>query len=181
MTVKFLMAAFTVVFFLTGCGGSASKKGETEMPDFVLNPPQEEGALYGSGVSEQSSEQLAKETADARACKEIAATVGTRVSSVLKDFMGQAGISDTGAEITEFVQSVTKSLTDIELTGCSVVKREQANGKLYSLAKYPLDPKAREMIKGVVKENLSSREALLSSFRAQKGFEELEKELQNLQ
>jgi hypothetical protein len=167
--------------FLIGCGGEKTMvKNEGDLPDFVLNPPVEAGYIFGTGIATQSSPQLAKETADLRAKKEIAKVLGQKVSNLMKDFMGQAGVGEE-AEVTEFVQSVTKSITDVELVGAQIVKREFKGGKMYSLAKYPVDAKARDMIKGEVKKQLSSDEALLSAFRAKQGFENLDKELEKLQ
>lgn len=180
---RLILGAMMVgLVLLCGCGGkkSTAPKNESGMPDFVLNPPKQAGFLFGTGIAEQSSPQLAKETADMRAKKEIARILSEKISSLMKDFLGQAGIGK-GAEVTEFVQSVTKSVTDVELVGCTIERREFIGGKMYSLAKYPLDETMRRMIMDVVNKDLTSREALLSEFRAKQGFEDLEKELQKLQ
>jgi hypothetical protein len=170
------------MFFFYGCGGkkTTAPQNDSGMPDFVLNPPKEAGFLFGTGIAEQTSPQLAKETADLRAKKEIARVLSEKMSSLMKDYLGQAGIGQE-AEVTEFVQSVTKSITDVELIGCAIERREFIAGKMYSLAKFPLDETMRKMIMDVVRKNISSREALLSEFRAKQGFEDLEKELQKLQ
>ena len=62
-------------------------KNDSDVPDFVLNPPSDPGYLYGTGIAEQQSVQLAKEMADLRAHKEIATMIGQKVSSMLKDFL----------------------------------------------------------------------------------------------
>lgn len=178
-TLTTLAIAGAMLF--VGCGGSKTQapRNESGMPDFVLNPPKEAGFLFGTGIAEQQSMQLAKETADIRAKKEIAKVLGDKISNLMKDFLGQAGIGQ-GAEVTEFVQSVTKSVTEVDLVGCTIEKREYVDGKMYSLAKYPLDETMRKMIMDVVNKDLSSRQALLSEFRAKQGFEDLEKELDKL-
>lgn len=182
MVRNVLSVAVCCILFLNGCGGQKTKapRNESGMPDFVLNPPSQTGVLFGTGISEQASPQLAKETADLRAKKEIAKILSQKVSNLMKDFMGQAAMGDA-AEVTEFVQSVTKAVTDVELVGCIIEKREFIGGKMYSLAKYPLDDSMRKMIRDIVNKDLTSREALLSEFRAKKGFEDLDKELQKLQ
>jgi len=167
---------------LTGCGGNKAQApvNESDVPDFVLNPPRQQGVLFGTGIAEQQSMQLAKETADLRAKKEIAKVLGQKVSNLMKDFMGQAGLGD-GAEVTEFVQSVSKSVTNVDLVGVTIERREYKNNKMYSLARYPLDGEVQKLIKKIVNDELTSREALLSQFRAKQGFEELEKELAKLE
>jgi hypothetical protein len=169
---------------LAGCAGTKphvaqAPKNDSDIPDFVLNPPVEAGFLFGTGIAEQQSAQLAKETADLRARKEIATILSQKISSMLKDFLGQAGLG-TDAEVTELSQSVTKAITSIDLVGVTVVRRDYIKGKMYSLAKYPLDDSARKLIADAVTKSLSSKEALLSQFRAKQGFEELDKELDKM-
>jgi hypothetical protein len=155
-------------------------KNDSDIPDFVLNPPQDAGVIYGTGIAEQQSAQLAKETADLRARKEIAAVLSQKISTMLKDFLGQAGLG-TDAEVTELSQSVTRAITTMDLVGVTIVKRAYIKGKMYSLAKYPLDDSARKMVTDAVTKSLSSKQALLSQFRAKQGFEELDKELDKQQ
>jgi hypothetical protein len=166
---------------ITGCGGSKTGgvKNAADMPDFVLNPPKSTGALFGTGIAEQQSPQLAKETADLRARKEISAVLSTKVSTMLKDYLGQAGIGST-AEVTELSQSVTRAISDVELVGVTIEKREYIKGKMYSLAKYPLDDSMKKIVSDAVNRSLSSKEALLSQFRAKQGFEELDKQLDKM-
>jgi hypothetical protein len=166
---------------LAGCGGSKTQgpRNTSDMPDFVLNPPKQAGVLFGTGIAEQQSPQLAKETADLRARKEIAAVLSEKVSTMLKDYLGQAGIGSK-AEVTELSQSVTRAMSDVELVGVTIEKREYINGKMYSLAKYPLDDSMKKLVNDAVNKSLSSKEALLSQFRAKQGFEELDKQLDKM-
>jgi hypothetical protein len=172
-----LMAGLLVA----GCGGSktGAPAKTSDMPDFVLNPPKQAGVLFGTGIAEQQSPQLAKETADLRARKEIASVLSQKVSTMLKDYLGQAGVG-TGAEVTELAQSVTRAISDVELVGVTIEKREYINGKMYSLAKYPLDDSMKKLVNDAVNKSLSSKEALLSQFRAKQGFEELDKQLDKM-
>mgnify|MGYP000299119005 CR=1 FL=1 len=149
------------------------------MPDFVLNPPKQAGVLFGTGIAEQQNMQLAKETADLRARKEIATVLSTKVANMLKDYMGQAGIGSQ-AEVTELVQSVTRAISEVELVGVTIEKREYINGKMYSLGKLALDNSIKDLITKSVNNSLSSKEALLSQFRAKQGFEELDKQLEKM-
>ena len=103
----------TAALALMGCGGSKETvRDESGMPAFVLYPPSAPGKLYGTGIAEKQSPQLAKEIADLNAKKEIAAVLGTKLSNLTKQFMGQSGASNATAEVTEFSQSITKAVTD---------------------------------------------------------------------
>ena len=168
-------------FLFAGCGGSATQKplNDSDMPDFVLNPPKQAGVIFGTGIAEQKSPQLAKEAADLRARKEIGAVLSSKITNMLKDFLSQAGIGDN-AEITELSTSVTRSITDVELVGVVIERRDYKAGKMYSLAKYALDDSMKKLVNDAVNKSLSSKEALLSQFRAKQGFEELDKQLDKM-
>jgi hypothetical protein len=177
-----IFCALAFGLMLSSCGGkkTTAPSNDANLPDFILNPPKQVGFIFGVGIAEQQSVQLAMETADLRAKKEIAKVISQKVSNLMKDFMGQAGLG-TEAEVTEFTQSITKSVTDVELVGCIIEKRENKEGKMYSLAKLPLDASFRDQMKNMINGSLTSKEALLSEFRAKQGFEELDKELQKLE
>ena len=178
MKLKFFLLVM-MTMALVACG-SSKPQNDSDVPDFVLNPPKAKGIIYGTGISQQESAQLAKTTADSRARQEIAKVLSTKVSSMLEDFMGQLALGEN-AEVTESVRSVTRSMTKIELVGVEIEKREFIDGTMYSLAKYNLDGEMRKMIKSQVEKALTSKEALLSQFRAKQGFEALDKELSKLQ
>ena len=105
--------------------------------------------------------------------------LSSKISSMLKDFLGQAGVGST-AEVTELSNSVTRSITEVDLIGVTIEKREYINGKMYSLAKYPLDDSMKKLVTDAVNKSLTSKEALLSQFRAKQGFEELDKQLDKM-
>jgi hypothetical protein len=168
--------------FVMGCGGSktgTTPKDTSDLPDFVLNPPKQAGVLFGTGVAEQQSPQLAKETADLRARKEIASVLSQKVSILLKDYLRQAGVG-SAAEVTELAQSVIRAISDVELVGVVIEKHENINGKMYSLAKFPLDDSMKKQVNDAVNKSLSSKEALLNQFREKRGFEELDKQLEKM-
>jgi PBP1b-binding outer membrane lipoprotein LpoB len=173
------VALFAVL--VAGCGGSKTRApvNQSDVPDFVLNPVKAKGVLYGTGIAEQQSMQLAKETADLRARKEIATILSSKVTSLLNDFLRSSGVG-TEAEATELSESVTRSITEGELVGATIERREYVKGKMYSLAKYPLDNSMKELISKIVNNSLTSRSALLSEFRAKQGFEELDRRLEKL-
>ena len=166
---------------LAGCGGSKtiSTSKNADMPDFVLNPPKENGALFGTGTAELKTLQLAKEIADFRACKEITSALSFKVTMMLKIYLDQAGIGSK-SEVKELAKLVDRALTDIELTGVSIEKRELANGKIYSLAKYPLDDSMKKLVNEAISKSLLSNVDLLSQFQEKRGFIELDEQLEKM-
>jgi hypothetical protein len=168
---------------LIGCGGAkqaAPPVDQSGMPSFVLNPPSVPGKLYGTGIAKKASPQLAKEIADLNAKKEIAQVLGQKISNLTKQFMGESGVNQ--AEVTEFSQSITKAVTDQNLVGVVVEKREFVDGTMYSLAILDLtNNQVKDFVKQQVTNSLTSKEALLSEFRAKQGFENLDKELDKME
>ncbi len=160
--------------------GVAAPKDDSGMPAFVLNPPSQPGKLFGTGIAKKQSPQLAKDIADLNAKTEIAKILGQKISNMTKQFMQEAGIDNP--EAIEFSQSVTKSITDQNLIGVVIEKREFINGTMYSLAVLNLtDSPVKEYIKAQVSKALGSKEALYSEFKAKQGFEALDTELDKLQ
>ena len=174
------VAVFGAVVVMSGCAGtSKGVKDESGMPSFVLNPPSEAGKLYGTGIAQKSNPQLAKDIADLNAKTEIAKILGEHIANITKQFMQESGINRP--EVTEFSQSVTRSVTDQNLIGCRIEKRDFINGTMYSLAVINLtDPEVKKYVADAVTSSFGSHDALLSEFRAKQGFEDLDRELGKL-
>jgi hypothetical protein len=167
---------------LAGCGGGKSVislKHSNSVPDFYLNPPKQRGAIFGTGMAKQKSIQLAKETADLRACQDIVSALSLKVNMIIKDYLSQSGIGSK-TEVKELARSVTRALSDIELKGVSIEKREFTNGKTYSLAKYPLNGFMKKLVNEAVNKSLLSNEELFIQFREKQGFEELDRQLEKM-
>lgn len=162
-------------FLFGGCGGSASMSGDEYAPDWELNPgnyKESKFTVIGSGSAKKQSRELAKKTADHRAKVAVVSKLQTKVSGLVKDFLSEAGEGGEG-ETAELSQSITKEVFSKTLEGVEIVKREYKNGTFYVLAKYEFDPrKTAELLK--------HQNAMKSRLEAQKGFEGLEKELQNV-
>ncbi|MBL8025846.1 MAG: hypothetical protein JNL74_05515 [Fibrobacteres bacterium] len=175
-------AVLALALIVANCGKQemAPPKDESGMPAFVLNPPSEPGKLFGTGIAKKASPQLAKDIADLNAKTEIAKILGQKISNMTKQFMQEAGINSP--EAIEFSQSVTKSVTDQNLVGVVIDKREFIGGTMYSLAVLNLtDPAVKEFVKDQVNKTMASKEALYSEFKAKQGFEALDTELGKLQ
>ncbi|MFH0920475.1 MAG: hypothetical protein V1913_08935 [Fibrobacterota bacterium] len=182
--MRFLIVTLaTLSLFFVGCGGSkqaAPPKDESGMPSFVLNPPSAPGKIYGSGTAKKQSMELAMQIADLNAKVKIAQVLGQKISNMTKQFLQESGINSP--EATEFSQSVTKAVTDQDLVGVVIEKREFIEGTCYTLAVLDLaSPDLKSMVKKKVEGQLTSKEALLSEFRAKQGFEALDKELDKMQ
>ncbi|MCD6099637.1 MAG: hypothetical protein DRP91_01840 [Candidatus Neomarinimicrobiota bacterium] len=181
MLKKLILAALplTLVAFLFNCGGGRPVADVEEIPEWYLNPPVAEDAIYGSGDAVKQSLALAKEAADARARDAVARAIEVKVSNMLKNFMQESGLAED-AEALEFTESVSKQVANTVLRGCKITKRTvKTEGRLYhvySLAEYNLNSLIQETL-----DQARKHKALYNEAKARLGFEELEKEIQKLE
>jgi hypothetical protein len=176
-TMPYILTAM----LLAGCGGAKTgpSLNGAGMPDFIQNPPRQSDALFGMGIADLGSVQISRETADLRARREIASALSLKVEKILTEYLGQAGIGSK-AEVKDFAKSITRTLSDAELSGVSIEKREAFNGKIYSLAKYPLDDSMKKLVSDAVGREVSSRKEFLGWFREKRAFEDLDRELDKI-
>jgi len=80
------------------------------------------------------------------------------------------------AEALEFTSTVSKGVTDATLTGAMIIETYQAkDGTYFVLVEYSLEQARRAAIDTARRE-----EALWNEFKADQGFDDLERELRNL-
>lgn len=167
-----------LAFMLVNCGGKPKAK-MNDIPEWYLNPPTAEDAIYEAGDAAKQSMGLAKEAADARARDAISRTIEVKVSNMLKNFMQESGIGED-AEALEFTSSVSKQVSNNVLHGARIVKREMktegSTYHAYSLAEYNLNSLIQETLNAAKKQK-----ALYNEAKANLSFDELEKEIQKLE
>ncbi|MFB0516224.1 MAG: LPP20 family lipoprotein [Candidatus Neomarinimicrobiota bacterium] len=176
-----LMMLGGLLLILAGCAGKM-ESGTTEaresrdMPAWLLEPPAAEGMIYGVGQAKKQNPSLSKKVAAQRARDEIAAAVKIKVESLVKDFMQESGIGERAGAL-EFTQAVSKGVTDATLTGAMIKETYIAkDGTYFVLVAYSLDEARRAAI-----ESARQEEALWNEFKAEQGFDALERELEKLQ
>jgi hypothetical protein len=167
-----------LALMLVDCGGKPKAK-MNDIPEWYLNPPKAEDAIYEAGDAAKQSMSLAKESADARARDAIARTLEVKVSNMLKNFMQQSGLGED-AEALEFTSSVSKQVANTVLRGCQIVKREMktegSQYHAYSLAEYNLNSLIQETL-----DEARRQKALYNEAKANLSFDELEEEINKLE
>ena len=150
-------------------------------PDWFLEPPTAEDAIYGVGVAKMQNLSLAKKTAEARARDDIAFTIKTKVGAMMKDFMQQAGIGDD-AQSLQLSQSVSKQIASVVLQGCKITKRKSCPEGMYSLAQWSAGQSQmiKQMVADQTKKLVKNEYALYNEFKAKQGFDALQQELDKL-
>jgi len=173
-----LMVMIPLALMLVDCGGKPQAK-MSDIPEWYLNPPQAEDAIYGTGDAQKQSMALAKDAADARARDGIARAIEVKVSNMLKNFMQESGVGED-AEALEFTSSVSKQVANTVLKGALIVKREmKAEGNMYhsySLAQYNLNSMIQETMNAA-----RNKKALYNEAKANMSFKDLEKEIEKLE
>ena len=175
---KLIIPSLIFLIFVSCAGtgsGSTEERGSSDMPDWFLTPPTAEDAYYGVGQAKKQNPSLTKKTATARARGEINEAISSNVSSLLKDFMQESGVSGN-AEATEFSTSVIKQVSSNNLKGSTIEKVYVAkDATIYILVVYSLNAAKQYSLDAAKKE-----EALYNEFKANQGFDALEKAINDL-
>jgi len=130
---------------IAGCSSSKpapaapapAPRASSDVPEWIENLPQGSGLIYGSAVAEVEDMEMAKSSADARACKDVAKQLGLKVQSVAEETSQRAGDKKNGVYL-EFMRQAARYIIDKDLTGCTSEKRkvQDLGGKfrVYALA-----------------------------------------------
>lgn len=178
------LALAASVALISSC---SSSKGPG--PKWYYQVPTAKGSIYGVGVSEEVfSEQLARESAQLNATKEVSKVMSQRISGMVDNFLRQAALGNE-AERNATTQSMSRALLENNLVGVVIDKcepgpvKDQNNYKFYCMAKYEINSKLAEQLDQKLQQHSSaqvSEKALLDAFRAKQGFEEMKKELEKM-
>lgn len=176
--VTVLLMLVLLTFMLMSCGGGKPQAKMDDIPEWYLNPPQAEDALYEGGDAVKMSMALAKTAADGRARDAIARILEVKVSNMLKNFMQQSGMG-ADAEALEFTSSVSKQVANTVLKGARVIKREMkiegSSYHAYALVEYSLNSLIQETVNAAKKQK-----SLYNEAKANLNFDDLEKEIEKM-
>lgn len=166
-----------LIFF--GCAGSKPKPlSNKDLPEWYLNPPKFEDKFVGVGDALRPQFNLSKQVATERARVEVARAVETTVNSALNDHMQASGMgAEAGA--TEFTESVSKSLVNTTLKGCTIEKTEIFKDRVFVMVTYDAN-KAREEAKAAAKSEAKKEEALYNEFKARQAFDALDQAIDRI-
>jgi len=143
-----------------------------DLPQFFLNPPVYEDQIVGLGMAKMSSDSVSRQTAVARARTDIAFQMKARVESMLTDYFQEAGSGDDVQSI-KFVESISKQITDVELSG-SVTQEVYAavDGNWFAMVTYPKTELVSEVGNFIRNEN-----AAFAEFKADEALRRLDASL----
>jgi len=111
----FLLAAFV----FAGCGtakdGTKTNADKMTAPDWADQlPPKEE--YWGIGFAKLQNESLARDTAAARARRDVASQIGILVQGMLTDYARESGTLNNSASI-QSIERIGRDIIDMNLLG----------------------------------------------------------------
>lgn len=175
LTIALVIALIGVMgFVFTSCASkekaAAQKAG---LPDWYLNPPVAEDAIYGVGSAKMESLDMSRTMALARARDDVARQLEVLVKSAILDYAQEAGRSEE-KQVIEFAETISVQITNTTLRGVRTEQVEQGNDEtIYALVVCSLDLLKEE----ASQEFKRTEEAMYSEFKAREAEKWLEKKL----
>ena len=176
---KIFLLSLSTFMFLISCAGSKPKPvTNKDLPAWYLNPPKFDDKFVGVGDALRPQFSLSKQVATERARVEVARAVETTVNSSLNDHMQASGMG-AEASATEFTESVSKSLVNTTLKGCTIEKTEIFKDRVFVIVTYDAN-KAREELKAAARLQAKKEEALYNEFKARQAFDSLDQAIDRI-
>ena len=134
----------------------------------------------GSADKSGAGMNFMKQQATAAARVQLAQMMKVQVQNMVKQFAETTGVGDSET-VDKVNTSVTKQITNETLVGTRMYKSKTSpNGTLYVLV--GLDDKAAGLIHDTaLKTSMNNEKALWQKFQAKKGYDELAKEIANME
>ena len=194
LLMMLIIASAMTLFLLAGCSspkpGSpqalAVEKEATEkkidknlkaMPEWYAKTPLDNNILFASATETSRNMQMSMEKASIKARAELALTVGGRVSTMMKAYAEEAGVSND-PDVNQIVSTVTsQEAINVNLSGVqradAQINREGDSYRAYVLIRYPLGE-----LNKIAVEQVRQSTVLNAKFRASKAFEDLERKVE---
>lgn len=148
-------------------------------PDWYLNLPTDPNNFYSVAEAVSNSLQFAADRAKDLARVELANQFQVKITGLFKQFREEIGAPED-AELLQLAMAVSKSVVSEAINGSKLVKqevREKGNGKKLYQAFVLLEMGIGEANTTLVSK-VKANNRLYTQFRASKGFQELEKEVE---
>lgn len=173
-----LSVLLLLVLMLSSCGNNKVKGESESYPEWYLSQDDPDHVCT-YGFATKVNQRLSVESARANALEESAIYVKARVSSMLEDYMQEAGEVDP--QVLSMTETAIKVVSDNEFSGILPGRMETRNVQVdgegryttYIQLKIPNNEISKQVYDFVRKE-----EAMYSEFKASQAFKELERSLE---
>jgi hypothetical protein len=176
-----LVVVIMILGLFSGCASTekaktitpvANEKMIEQAPSWYLQPPQDDGMVYGTGTATSRDMQMSKDKAAHAARLNIASNLESHFTSLTKRFQEEVG-TDVDAQYLEQFTQASKDVVDQTLSGVEQVDlKMSAEGgifRVYVLLKLDLEAANNRLL-----EKVKQNEELLTRMRSTEVFQELE-------
>ena len=151
-----LFLGLTFAALMTSCASfpQAASVPDPNVPDFVLNPPVQEDAIFGIGSARLSSINQALIIAEERARQSLAFQLQANVQAMLIDYTRAAKMERTPTSL-EFAETIGRQVSTITLSGALPVRRQRTpDGTFWVLVSYR-KADAAKILAGIIEQEAS--------------------------
>jgi len=131
-------ASFVLILAVVGCSSRLAHTTKS-IPDWYLNTPDEEAALYGIGEFEGEDLGLTRQGADAAARDEVARQMEIKINNMITTSKQMAG----GKIDASVVRSASNQIVSLSASHIKIIEREVVTSRkvyiVYALAKMPIE------------------------------------------
>jgi hypothetical protein len=139
LLVVLVVAVLLVVSCAGGRGRGESPAEAAGAPDWYLNPPLADDAIYGVGAANMTQLDRSRKMAVSRAREDIAFQMNATVEAAIIDYAQEAGVDDNN-QVVSFVENISRQITQTTLRGARTDQVTQGtDGTVYALVSYPKD------------------------------------------
>ncbi|MBC8147999.1 MAG: LPP20 family lipoprotein [Bacteroidetes bacterium] len=155
--ITLLSITLMMAFMVFGCAGSKVVHKQSDLPEWYLNPPEEEEYLYGIGEADGPDLGMTRTAAEAAARDDIVRQVAVKVNNMIKSSKQQIG-QGADADVINMQQSASSQIASQMLRECKIIERKIDTGggtyKAFALAKMSLAAMREETKKTLKKKDL---------------------------
>jgi hypothetical protein len=149
----------------------------TNIPDWYLNMPTDEEAIYSSGSAKAPDLQLAVDIAILNAKTVLADRINGKLSSMTKTFVAKIGSSDLDTSVLSEIEKVSKNVVaEVDVAGYSVTKsnvtQDGTQYRAYVLLEYSNEEAIKIMMNRMRKDRM-----VYSRLRSTEAWKELENQV----
>jgi hypothetical protein len=183
-SVLILLVIVAATALLFSCASAPKEEPEQKsgLPDFVVNPPLAEDAIYGVGYGDQSTPSLSIKVAEANARADIANQIEAQIKSAVTSYTQEAGVDDE-TQVVNFAEQVTRQVTDTTLKGARTKQRAiMDDGSVWVLMEYSKNSFLQAFEQAAdetAKEFQRNESAAFANFKADQALKQLEYETEN--
>ena len=149
----------------------------TNIPEWYMNMPTDEEAIYSSGTSRAPDMQLAVDIAIMNAKTVLADRINGKLSSMTKTFVAKIGSSDLDTSVLSEIEKVSKNIiAEVDVAGYKVDKsnitQDGTQYRAYVLLEYSNEEAIKIMMNRMRKDRM-----VYSRLRSTEAWKELENQV----